>query len=357
MAQVGLINGVIYNKDGEVGGGGATIVVDNVTDLVTEVNGASAGDVIQMMGGTYILTSGTGNLTPANGVSLIGSGGGTIITDDGTLADHLIDVTASLGSTYTIDNGAGANPPSEAKSVFTITHADAGNVNKGDLIKIVSTSGDGMMNKAAADGNASTGEVALVYRLPHAYVHTSSTIAVVDTANVGNVFRDFTLLAESSSTKAGINTEYTDTVCIDNIKAVGPNGNTAWPGIAVSFAVSPYVNAITEEWDSRSKLYYASNANFNMRSVGGKGKNIGGLGNDMANICFSHLNVTGTGGSSTFMIDIYNSYRNLMNIISTDTTSSNYYLSMGASSDENRINGTSWDSLNNNGAGNSVSQT
>jgi hypothetical protein len=161
------------DKDGRLAGTSLPVLVvkpsEGSAGITTAMNVAAnlGGGVIQLLAGTYIVNSVIYPtfLAPARGPSNIilqGVGASTILEHNGILTGAMIAFQGGYIFTRSINNIT-----KNDTSITYPTPADAANILQGDYISLFGldpdTSADAEYNIAAADGDADTGIVSLVY--------------------------------------------------------------------------------------------------------------------------------------------------------------------------------------------------
>ena len=299
------------------GGGGSQTwpeyIVTDVAGLFAAAAAAVAGDTIQMAEGTYTLTNGTGSLSFVSGVTLSGAGiGRTIITQDGTLADNLIEFVGSAVGTYGIAAAA-----QWATTGAADTAAEAGNVTAGDLLHLQDpATGERFLTVATANGNPGTGALAWAHPLP-ILMGATATVTVYDTYTEDITIRDLTVQAESGATDSALYFLASKNLTIEDVELLGPNNANTDPAFAALFLVGGHATGLTIDGFAYRGLWILTEYTVDMQCRGGAG-NPGGELNQWSRIAYSHIRDNSSGGTTTNLHRLERSHRSHWYIISSD---------------------------------------
>jgi len=173
------------------GGAGITAAINALHTL--------GGGIVQLLEGTYNVTS---NITPTLGASNIdirGMGDSTILKVFGTNVS-CFNFSASNGGNWPLNN-----PTAGDTSIYTTTASHAGSTLEGEWIILFGTDSSGNpvreWNFAAADGNGTTGVIHLV----NPVVTTMTSVTLYSgTGNINNSFRDMRIEADSATYSSAI---------------------------------------------------------------------------------------------------------------------------------------------------------
>ena len=336
-----------------LGGNYPDCYATNTAELVACISGASAGDVLYAAAGTYTLTSVTGPLALVSGVTLRGAGiGQTIITQDGSLSDDLIQMGGAAVGAYGVDNCAGAALAQWAVSACTDTHGDAGNITTGDLIYFVDPGGERMVSVATADGNGGTGAFSWAHPLPLSLANTT-TANVYGTYTTDITIERLTVDAEAAATDMAINVSLSQGLTIRDVEILGPGSSNTEPALNVEICVGGTISGlIIDGYDYRA-TFTVTEFDIDMVGRGGAGSPDNRI--VMWNRCnYNHIRDNSSGGTATNLHQVEFSHRNHIYIISSDNVTN---AAIHNGSTENVYESTSRGAYNLNGSTGNVGES
>lgn len=151
----------------------------------------AGGGIVQLFPGTYTIATGI-NCTGYNNVILQGCGDATLLSVGNVTPNSGVGIRFRAAQvTSNVEAQAIADVSASATSITLSTHGRAGDWKAGDLVCIRGTDGNSLpevvINKVAADGNATSGVVTLLWPVAKAL---SSCTASAGTGSRNNKIKD-----------------------------------------------------------------------------------------------------------------------------------------------------------------------